>query len=100
MQAALTCRVNSAYVITPDSTPHMRSKASLNCAGSGSFLQFQADADEAAKLARVDQLGAAVAARPSLATVAAILEALSQALHDTSPAVLKRAIPAAYVAFR
>ena len=63
-------------------------------------LQFQADADEAARLAMLERLEAAVAARPSMVTLAAILEALIQALQDPSPAVLKRAIPAAYVAFR
>ena len=78
----------------------MRQGISLNCAGSGSVLHFQADAEEPARLAKVDQLEAAVAAKPSLATLAAILEALGQALHDSSPAVLKKAIPAAYVAFR
>ena len=69
-------------------------------AGSDSAVRFEANADEAARVASVEQLEAAVAARPSLATLAAILEAVSQALHDPSPAVLKRAIPAAHVAFR
>ena len=76
---------------------------SLTCFRAGMAqgpLQFQADADEAARLAMLERLEAAVAARPSMATLAAILEALSQALQDPSPAVLKRAIPAAYVAFR
>lgn len=48
----------------------------------------------------MDRLEAAVAARPGLTTLASILEALNQALQDSSAAVLKRAIPAAYVAFR
>ena len=48
----------------------------------------------------VERLEAAVSAQPSLSTITAVLEALTEALHDSSAAVLKRAIPAAHVALR
>ena len=68
--------------------------------GASHALHFHADADEAARLAMVERLEAAVSAQPGLSTITAVLEALNMALQDSSAAVLKRAIPAAHVALR
>ena len=68
--------------------------------GAPDALHFPADADEAARLAVVDRLEAAVSAQPGLSTITAVLMALNKALQDPSAAILKRAIPAAHVALR
>ena len=68
--------------------------------GAPEALRFSADADEAARLAMVERLEAAVSAQPGLSTITAVLDAVNMALQDSSAAVLKRAISAAHVALR
>ena len=74
----------------------------MHASGTGALdaLHFDAHADEAARLAKVERLEAAVSAQPGLSTITAVLEALTMALQDLSAAVLKGAIPAAHVALR